>query len=63
MKKLSIFLLILTLLSLTGCTPDPNEDFIQGVWTIIDQSTGGSSSGAIKFFEWEFRNGTFYREQ
>ena len=63
MKKLTLLALILTLLPLAGCAPDPNEDFIQGTWTIIDESGGESSNIATKYFEWEFRNGMFYREQ
>jgi hypothetical protein len=50
---LSIFLFFL----LSACTPDPNDEFIQGTWEIAHTDAGN------EFFQWQFNNGTFTREQ
>ena len=54
-KKLIIFLLLI--FTITACTLDPNEQFIQGTWEIPHADADN------KFYQWQFSNGTFTREQ
>jgi len=65
MKKklfvLSIYCLMLV--GLAACTPDPNEQFIQGVWAFANESGDERSGAAHVFFEWQFSNGTFFIQQ
>ncbi len=42
---------------------DPNEEFIQGTWTIVNDTGTGSLSTRDEFFQWRFSNGSFSREQ
>lgn len=62
-SKLFLILLSLLVFALSACAPDPNEEYIQGKWSIVRQPGGGSSSSDIEFFEWRFSNGTFVRTQ
>jgi len=58
MKKQSLLpLIFLLIFTLSACTPDPNDEFIQGTWEIAQTSAGN------EFFQWQFSNGTFTREQ
>jgi hypothetical protein len=60
-----LFLIRVSLLVfvLSACALDPDEQFIQGTWSIIHQPGGASSSSDSAFFEWRFSNGTFERAQ
>jgi hypothetical protein len=49
-----LFVLIFTL---SACTLDPNEQFIQGSWEIAQPDARNP------LFRWRFSNGTFTREQ
>ena len=45
-------------LSLSACSRNPNDLFIQGVWiTAEDQGEGNPDP---VYYEWQFNNGTFY---
>lgn len=63
MKNLSFLAISVMLLIFSACSPDPNEAFIQGTWSITNELSPAGSASAIKYFEWEFRNGYFYRAQ
>jgi hypothetical protein len=62
MNKLFLVYISLLVLALSACALDPNEQFIQGTWSIARQSGGTSPTSEIEFFEWRFRNGTFLRQ-
>ena len=55
LKRILVFLLLI--FTITACTLDPNEQFIQGTWEIphADADNG--------FFQWQFSNGMFTRQQ
>jgi hypothetical protein len=63
MNKFSLLTIAMMLLVLSACSPNPNEAFIQGTWSIVNETDAGGSTSAIKYFEWEFREGYFYRQQ
>jgi hypothetical protein len=63
MKKRLLLILLLIPLFLSACRPDPNEEFIQGTWSIVNEAKTGSASSATRYFAWEFSGGTFYREE
>lgn len=63
MKNLANLAITLILLTLSACSPNPNEAFIQGTWSIVNEDSSGGSTSVIKYFEWEFRDGYFYRAQ
>lgn len=48
---------LLLIFTLSACSLDTNEQFIQGSWQIAQPGTGN------EFFLWRFNNGTFNREQ
>ena len=54
--------LVLILLSLTACAPDPNEEFLQGRWIFANEGGNDRSGPAHVFYEWVFAGGTFSRE-
>jgi len=56
MRK-GILLLLLLILTLSACKLDSNEQFIQGTWEIAQADVDN------EFFQWEFNNGTFTRQQ
>lgn len=56
LRKL-VYIYLLLLLTLTACTLDPNEQFIQGTWEIAQPDAKN------EFFQWRFSCGTFTREQ
>ena len=58
-KKL--LLLTLLALSLAACTPDANEQFIQGTWRLAapEQQSAGRLPADM---EWQFNNGAFTRQ-
>jgi hypothetical protein len=45
------------LISLSACALGPNEQFMQGSWQIAQPGAGN------EFFEWQFSNGGFTRQQ
>ena len=55
LKKALVSLWLILLL--TGCTPDPNDQFIQGVWEIATPDAHN------EFFQWNFDHGRFSRKQ
>jgi hypothetical protein len=48
---------LLLIFTLSACSLDTNEQFIQGSWQIAQPGTGN------EFLLWNFSNGTFTREQ
>lgn len=60
-------LLLLTLailpFLLTACTPDPNEEYLQGIWEFANEAGEERSGKAHLFYRWQFSDGTFYVEQ
>jgi len=50
-------IILLLIITLSACTLDPNDQFIQGTWEITNPEAG------FEFFQWSFSNGTFTREQ
>ena len=48
---------LLLIFTLSACSLDTNEQFIQGSWQIAQPGTGN------EFFLWRFNNGNFNREQ
>jgi len=57
------FIFCLVLIFLPACTPDPNEQFIQGIWSFANEAGNERSGSAHVFFEWQFSNGTFFVQQ
>ena len=51
------------LLTLPACTPNPNEEFIQGNWAFVNESGDYRPGRPPLYFQWNFYNGTFYVEQ
>jgi hypothetical protein len=49
--------LLILVLTVSACTLDPNEQFIQGSWEIAQPNVRNP------FFRWRFSNGTLIREQ
>jgi hypothetical protein len=56
MRKIT-FIYLLLIFTLSACTLDPNEQFMQGTWEIVQPDAHN------EFFQWRFNNGTFTREQ
>lgn len=55
----SLFLLF----TLPACKPDPNEEYLQGIWEFANEA-GDERSGRVHlFFRWEFSGGIFYVQQ
>lgn len=63
MKNKYLIAIITLLLMLSACSPNSNEAFIQGTWSLVNETSSGGSTSAIRYFEWEFRDGYFYRAQ
>ncbi|HLF90937.1 MAG TPA: hypothetical protein VI451_18485 [Anaerolineales bacterium] len=62
-RRLFIPFILLTLLFLTACTLDPNDQFIQGGWSFANE-TGDYLSGKTHVYHvWQFSNGTFFVQQ
>lgn len=55
--KTRIFVLLLLIFTLTACSRDPNLSFIQGTWE------NAPTEADHDFFQWQFINGTFTRQQ
>ena len=54
---------ILLFFLLSACTPDPNDQFIQGGWSFANE-TGDYLSGKTHVYHvWQFSNGTFFVQQ
>ena len=56
MRK-TIHIILLFIFTLSACTLDPNDQFIQGTWESANPEAG------VEYFQWRFSNGTFRREQ
>ncbi len=56
-KQTAISLLFIFIFTLAACKLDPNDQFIQGTWEIAKTDADN------EFFEWNFNNGTFIRQQ
>jgi len=52
-----LFIILFLAFTLSSCALDPNEQFIQGTWEIVQ------SDADNEFFQWVFNNGLFSREQ
>ena len=52
-----IHIFLLFIFTLSTCTLDPNDQFIQGTWESANPEAG------VEYFQWRFSNGTFRREQ
>ena len=63
--KLKTFTLLSTLIFLgailAGCKPDPNEEFIQGVWFYNDEHLQNLPAESHLTDQWLFDRGTFQR--
>ena len=53
----TIHFFLLLIFTLSACSLDPNDQFIQGTWEIAQPDAKN------EFFQWRFSNGTFTREQ
>ena len=53
----TIHIILLFIFTLSACTLDPNDQFIQGTWESANPEAG------VEYFQWRFSNGTFRREQ
>jgi hypothetical protein len=62
-KRLFIPFILVTLLFLTACTLDPNDKFIQGGWSFVNESGDYRSGSTHVYFVWQFSNGTFFVQQ
>ena len=60
-KKLLLLTFAMLALSLSACTPDANEQFIQGTWRLAapEQQSAGRLPADM---EWQFNNGAFTRQ-
>ena len=52
-----IHIFLLFIFTLSACTLNPNDQFIQGTWESANPEAGD------EYFQWRFSNGTFRREQ
>jgi hypothetical protein len=59
MKKFWLFGMIAAALLLTGCRPDPNEQFIQGTWLFANEFENERSGSAHVYQYWRFGGGSF----
>lgn len=62
-SPLLLLTLILLPFLLTACKPDPNEEYLQGIWEFANEQGQERSGKAHVFFRWEFSGGTFQVEQ
>jgi len=58
-KTWIIPILIFSLILLTGCKSDPNEDFIQGIWYYNDEHLRSIVGESQQEDKWTFANKTF----
>lgn len=63
MKRTTLIVVILLFFTLSACKPDPNEQFIQGIWEFANESGDERSGKAHLFFRWQISNGSFQVEQ
>jgi hypothetical protein len=54
--------LVLVLTSLTACTFDSNEEFLQGRWIFANEYGDDRSGPAHVVNEWVFQGGTFFTQ-
>ena len=60
LKSVNLIVFALLLLTLPACTPNPNEEYIQGTWAFANEFEDPLSSPIHVFDQWWFGSGRFH---